>query len=74
VCVCVCVQDDLLQRLVELQGPEAADLDSLQPGDAVLVSVEERSSHKLGARWRGPYLVLESLKVQRFPQGVPSSS
>jgi hypothetical protein len=60
---CERAQDDLLQRLVELQGPEAAEVDSLQPGDAVLVSVEERSAHKLGARWRGPYLVVDA------PQG-----
>jgi hypothetical protein len=60
---CERAQDDLLQRLAELQGPEAAEADSLQPGDAVLVSVEERSAHKLGARWRGPYLVVDA------PQG-----
>ncbi len=26
----------------------------------MLVSVEERGAHKLGARWRGPYLVVEA--------------
>ena len=61
---CERAQDDLLQRLAELQGPEAAEVDSLQPGDAVLVSVEERSAHKLGARWRGPYLVVDAPEGQ----------
>jgi transposase InsO family protein len=55
---CERAQDELLDRLAELQGSEAAEVDSLQPGDAVLVSVEERSAHKLGARWMGPYLVV----------------
>jgi transposase InsO family protein len=57
---CERAQDDLLDRLAELQGPEAAEVDALQPGDAVLVSVEERGTHKLGARWHGPYLVVEA--------------
>jgi hypothetical protein len=57
---CERAQDDLLQRLADLQAPEASEVDSLQPGDAVLVSVEERGAHKLGARWRGPYLVVEA--------------
>jgi hypothetical protein len=57
---CEQAQDELLQRLADLQAPEASEVDSLQPGDAVLVSVEERGAHKLGARWRGPYLVVES--------------
>ena len=57
-------QDELLQRLSNLQGPEAAEVDSLQPGDAVLVSVEERGAHKLGARWRGPYLVVNAPEGQ----------
>jgi hypothetical protein len=61
---CERAQDDLLARLAELQGPEAAEVDSLQPGDAVLVSVEERSAHKLAARWRGPYLVVEAPEGQ----------
>jgi hypothetical protein len=61
---CERAQDDLLARLAELQGPEAAEVDSLQPGDAVLVSIEERSAHKLAARWRGPYLVVEAPKGQ----------
>jgi hypothetical protein len=61
---CERAQDDLLQRLAKLQGPEAAEVDSLQPGDAVLVSVEERSAHKLGARWRGPYLVVDAPEGQ----------
>jgi transposase InsO family protein len=62
---CERAQDDLLQRHVELQGPEAAEIDSLQPGDAVLVSVEERGAHKLSARWRGPYLVVTAPEGQR---------
>ena len=57
---CEQAQDELLQRLADLQTPEASEVDSLQPGDAVLVSVEERGAHKLGARWRGPYLVVEA--------------
>jgi hypothetical protein len=56
---CERAQDELL-RLADLQSPEASEVDSLQPGDAVLVSVEERGAHKLGARWRGPYLVVEA--------------
>jgi hypothetical protein len=56
---CERAQDELLQRLSDLQTPEASEVDSLQPGDAVLVSVEERAAHKLSARWRGPYLVVE---------------
>jgi transposase InsO family protein len=63
---CERAQDDLLDRLAELQGPEAAEVDSLQPGDAVLVSVEERGAHKLGARWTGPYLVVEAPVGQRL--------
>ena len=62
---CEQAQDDLLQHLVELQGPEAADIGSLQPGDAVLVSVEERGAHKLAARWRGPYLVVAAPEGQK---------
>jgi hypothetical protein len=62
---CERAQDDLLQHLAELQGPEAADVYSLQPGDAVLVSVEERGAHKLGARWRGPYLVVDAPEGQK---------
>jgi len=61
---CERAQDVLLQRLADLQGAEAAEVDSLQPGDAVLVSIEERSGHKLGARWRGPYLVVEAPEGQ----------
>ena len=61
---CERAQDVLLQRLADLQGAEAAEVNSLVPGDAVLVSVEERSGHKLGARWRGPYLVVESPEGQ----------
>jgi hypothetical protein len=57
---CEQAQDELLQRLADLQIPEASEVDSLQPGDAVLVSVEERGAHKLGARWRGPYLVVDA--------------
>ena len=57
---CERAQDELLDRLAELQGSEAAEVDSLQPGDAVLVSVEERGAHKLGARWMGPYLVVSA--------------
>jgi hypothetical protein len=57
---CEQAQDELLQRLADLQTPEASEVDSLQPGDAVLVSVEERGAHKLGARWRGPYLVVDA--------------
>jgi hypothetical protein len=57
---CERAQDELLQRLADLQVPEASEIDSLQPGDAVLVSVEERGAHKLGARWRGPYLVVDA--------------
>jgi hypothetical protein len=60
---CERAQDDLVQKLAVLQGDEAAEVDSLLPGDAVLVSVEERGAHKLGARWRGPYLVVDA------PQG-----
>jgi hypothetical protein len=62
---CERAQDDLLDCLAEIQGPEAAEVDSLQPGDAVLVSVEERGTHKLGARWSGPYLVVEAPVGQR---------
>jgi hypothetical protein len=62
---CERAQDDLLQRHAEIQGPEAAEVDSLQPGDAVLVSVEERGAHKLSARWRGPYLVVAAPEGQR---------
>jgi hypothetical protein len=62
---CEQAQDELLQHLVELQGPEAADIGSLQPGDAVLVSVEERGAHKLAARWRGPYLVVAAPEGQK---------
>jgi hypothetical protein len=61
---CESAQDDLLQKLADLH-PEAAEVDSLQPGDAVLVSVEERSAHKLSARWRGPYLVVDAPEGQR---------
>ena len=61
---CERAQDDLLQRLADIQGAEAAEVDSLQPGDAVLVTVEERSGHKLSARWRGPYLVVEAPEGQ----------
>jgi hypothetical protein len=62
---CERAQDDLLDRLAEIQGPEAAEVDSLQPGDAVLVSVEERGAHKLSARWMGPYLAVEAPVGQR---------
>jgi hypothetical protein len=62
---CERAQDELIQKLADLQGPEAAEVDSLQPGDAVLVSVEERSAHKLGARWRGPYLVVSAPEGQK---------
>ena len=62
---CERAQDDLLDRLAEIQGPEAAEVDSLQPGDAVLVSVEERGAHKLSARWMGPYLTVEAPVGQR---------
>ena len=61
---CERAQDDLLQRLADLQGAEASEVNSLIPGDAVLVSVEERSGHKLGARWRGPYLVVDAPEGQ----------
>jgi hypothetical protein len=61
---CERAQDELLQRLADLQTPEASEVDSLQPGDAVLVSVEERGAHKLGARWRGPYLVVDAPEGQ----------
>jgi hypothetical protein len=61
---CERAQDVLLQRLADLQGAEAAEVNSLIPGDAVLVSVEERSGHKLGARWRGPYLVVDAPEGQ----------
>jgi hypothetical protein len=61
---CERAQDDLLQRLADIQGAEASEVNSLIPGDAVLVSVEERSGHKLGARWRGPYLVVDAPEGQ----------
>jgi hypothetical protein len=62
---CEAEQDALLQRLSDLQGPEAADLASLMPGDTVLVSSDERPVHKLGARWLGPYLVVSEPVGQR---------
>ena len=62
---CERAQDELLQPLADLQTPEASEVDSLQPGDAVLVSVEERGAHKLGARWRGPYLVVDAPEGQK---------
>jgi hypothetical protein len=55
---CEAAQDELMQKLADLQGPEAADLSTLIPGDTVLVNAEERPVHKLGARWLGPYLVV----------------
>ena len=54
-----------MQRAADLRGPEAAELDSLVPGDTVLVSAEERSMHKLAARWLGPYLVVSAPEGQR---------
>ena len=62
---CEAEQDVLLQKLSDLQGPEAADLSSLLPGDTVLVSSDERPVHKLGARWLGPYLVVSEPVGQR---------
>jgi len=62
---CEAVQDELIQKLADLQGPEAADLSSLIPGDAVLVSSDERPAHKLGPRWLGPYLVVSEPVGQR---------
>jgi len=62
---CESAQDELVQKLAEMQGPEAAELSSLVPGDAVLVSAEERPVHKLGARWLGPYLVVAEPEGQR---------
>jgi transposase InsO family protein len=62
---CEAEQDALLQRMSDLQGPEAADLASLAPGDTVLVSSDERPVHKLGARWLGPYLVVSEPVGQR---------
>ena len=62
---CESAQDALLQKAADLRGPEAAELDSLVPGDTVLVSAEERSTHKLAARWLGPYLVVSAPEGQR---------
>lgn len=62
---CERAQDDLLQRAADLRGPEAAQLDSLIAGDVVLVSCEERSTHKLAARWLGPYVVVQEPEGQR---------
>ena len=62
---CESAQDVLLQKAANLRGPEAAELDSLVPGVAVLVSAEERSTHKLAARWLGPYLVVSAPEGQR---------
>jgi hypothetical protein len=62
---CEAAQDELVQKLADMQGPEAADLSSLTPGDTVLVSAEERPVHKLGARWLGPYLVVSEPVGQR---------
>ena len=62
---CEATQDDLIQRLSDLQGPEAADLGSLIPGDTVLVSSDERPVHKLSPRWLGPYLVVTEPVGQR---------
>ena len=62
---CEAAQDALLQQAANLRGPEAAEIDSLVPGDTVLVSAEERSTHKLAARWLGPYLVVNAPEGQR---------
>jgi hypothetical protein len=62
---CEAAQDELVQKLSDLQVPEAADLNSLVPGDTVLVSCDERPVHKLGPRWLGPYLVVSEPVGQR---------
>jgi len=56
---CEAVQDDLLQKLADANlGGD--DVDLLEPGDTVLLSLKGRRHHKLSAPWAGPYLVLDS--------------
>ena len=55
---CEAVQDDLLQKLADLNGG-SDDVGQLEPGDAVLLCVKGRRHHKLSAPWAGPYLIVD---------------
>ena len=56
---CEAVQDELLQKLAD-SNLGGDDVDRLEPGDTVLLSLKGRRHHKLSAPWAGPYLVLDS--------------